>query len=141
MFKRLALHLKIVAGNLGLTVIFLYIFSTTTIFSDFSVMGISEHQDVNTVLEYYVSGVGILLVSVVGVSGNIVSGVILKKRQRDTTQTFSDLLVWLAVIDTVFLVLVFLLFSLPHFSSHYSSWLLPYIAPVALPCSVIAMTG
>ena len=101
----------------------------------------AEQSEENTDMEFYVSGVGLLTVSVVGVSGNIVSGVILRKRQRDTTQTFSGLLVWLAVIDTVFLVLVFLLFSLPHFSSHYSSWLLPYIAPVALPCSVIAMTG
>jgi len=104
-------------------------------------MDISEHQEANSVLEYYVSGVGILIVSLVGVSGNIVSGVILRKRQRDTTKTFSDLLVWLAGIDTVFLVLVFLLFSLPHFCSHYSSWLLSYIAPVVLPCSFIAMTG
>jgi len=104
-------------------------------------MGIPEQSEENADLEYYVSGVGILIVSVVGVSGNIVSGVILRKRQRDTTQTFSDLLIWLSVTDTAFLILVFLIFSLPHFSPHYSSWVFPYIAPVALPCSAIAMTG
>ena len=104
-------------------------------------MVISEQSEENADLEYYMSGVGILIVSVVGVSGNIVSGVILRKRQRDTTQTFSELLIWLSVTDTVFLILVFLIFSLPHFSSQYSSWVFPYIAPVALPCSFIAMTG
>ena len=104
-------------------------------------MGISDQSEENEDLEYYVSGVGILIVSLVGVSGNIVSGAILRKRQRDATQTFSDLLIWLSVTDTVFLTLVLLIFSLPHFSSQYSSWILPNIAPFVLPCSFIAMTG
>ena len=101
----------------------------------------SDQDEINILLEYYLSGVSILIVSVVGLSGNIVSGLVFKCRHRDTNQTFTDLLVWLAVIDSIFLVLVLLLFSLPQLSSHYSDWILPHIVPAVLPCTSVAMTG
>ena len=101
----------------------------------------SNQDDLNTLLEYYLSGVSILIVSVVGLSGNIVSGLLFKCRHRDTNQTFTDLLVWLAVIDSVFLVFVLLLFSVPHLSSHYSDRTLPHIVPTVIPCTSVAMTG
>ena len=101
----------------------------------------NDPDNLNAVLEYYLSGVSILLVSVLGLSGNIVSGLVFKCRHRDTSQTFTDLLVWLAVIDSVFLVLVLLVFSLPQLSSHYSDWILPHIVPTVLPCTSVAMTG
>ena len=66
-------------------------------------------SDPATVMEYYLSGVGILTVSIVGLSGNIVSGLVLKCRHKGNTQTFTDLLVWLAVIDSIFLGFQFLL--------------------------------
>jgi len=92
-------------------------------------------------VEYYLSGVSILLVSVVGVCLNIVSGLVLKFRQRDINQTLRDLLVFLALVNSVFLVLVVMVFSLPQFSSSYSSNVLPYIVPTVLPCTSGAMTG
>ena len=101
----------------------------------------SDQDELNILLEYYLSGVSILIVSVVGLSGNIVSGLVFKCRHRDTNQTFTDLLVWLAVIDSVFLVLVLLLFSLPQLSSYYSDWILPHLVPTVLPCTSVAMTG
>ena len=104
-------------------------------------MSSPSQEDLNTLLEYYLSGVCILIVSVVGLSGNIVSGLVFKYRHRDTNQTFTNLLVWLAVIDSGFLVLVLLLFSLPHLSAHYSDWIFPHIVPTVLPCTSVAMTG
>ena len=101
----------------------------------------SDQEKLNTLLEYYLSGVSILLVSVVGLSGNIVSGLVFKCRHRDTNQTFTDLLVWLAVIDSVFLILAFLVFCLPQLSPHYSDWILPHIVPTVLPYTCVAMTG
>ena len=101
----------------------------------------SGHHDKEDMVKYYMSGVSILLVSIVGVSGNIVSGLVLKTRHRDLTQTLRDLLVFLAGVNTVFLVLVVMVFSLPQFSSSYRNYVLPYIVPTALPCASVAMTG
>ena len=100
-----------------------------------------ENHDKNCLVEYYVSGVCILLVSVMGVSANILSSIVLKTRQIDTNQTLRNLLVWLAMVDSVFLVMLVMVFSLPHFSSYYRDFLLPYIVPSVLPCTSGAMTG
>ena len=91
--------------------------------------------------EYYVSGLGILVVSVVGVSCNIVSGIALRAKQRDTNQTLTDLLVSLAMLSTIFLVLLVMLFSMPQLSPYYSHHILPYLVPTLLPCTSIVMTG
>jgi len=103
----------------------------------------AQHEDDKNeeMVEYYLSGVSILLVSVVGVCLNIVSGLVLKFRQRDINQTLRDLLVFLALVNSVFLVLVVMVFSLPQFSSSYRSNVLPYIVPAVLPCTSGAMTG
>ena len=103
----------------------------------------AQHEDNKNeeMVEYYLSGVSILLVSVVGVCLNIVSGLVLKFRQRDINQTLRDLLVFLALVNSLFLVLVVMVFSLPQFSSSYSSNVLPYIVPTVLPCTSGAMTG
>ena len=99
------------------------------------------NHDKDCMVEYYVSGVCILLVSIVGVSANILSAIVLKTRQIDTNQTLRDLLVCLAMVDSVFLVMVVMVFSLPHFSSYYSDFVLPYIVPSLLPCTSVALTG
>jgi len=101
----------------------------------------SDYHAKDDMVEYYLSGVSILVVSVVGVSGNIVSGHVLRTRQRDTHQTLRDLLMFLAGVNSVFLVLVVMVFSLPQFSSSYRNYVLPYIVPTALPCASVAMTG
>ena len=91
--------------------------------------------------EYYLSGLGILGVSVVGVSCNIVSGIALRAKQINTNQTLTDLLFSLAMLSTIFLVLLLMLFSVPQLSSYYSNHVLPYIVPTLLPCTKIVMTG
>ena len=101
----------------------------------------SGTSDLDEFLEYSLSGVGILLVSVLGLCGNIVSAFVLKTRHRDTNQTFTDLLVWLAVIDSVFLVLVTMMFSLPLVSPSYHDWVFPPMVPIVLPCTSVAMTA
>ena len=111
----------------------------------FSVMqplpGQPEDDDKEDMVEYYLSGVSVLLVSVVGVIANIVSGLVIKSRQRDINQTLRDLVVFLALVNSVFLVLMVMVFSLPQFSSTYSNNVLPYIVPTVLPCTSVAMTG
>ena len=111
----------------------------------FSVMqplpGQPEDDDKEDMVEYYLSGVSILLVSGVGVIANIVSGLVLKSRQRDINRTLGDLVMFLALVSSVFLVLMVMLFSLPQFFSSYSNNVLPYIAPTVLPCTSVAMTG
>ena len=112
------------------------------LFSEMHPLPVQHEDDENEeMVEYYLSGVSILLVSVVGVCLNIVSGIILKSRQRNINQTLRDLLVFLALVNSVFLVLMVMVFSLPQFSSSYSSNVLPYIVPTVLPCTSGAMTG
>ena len=101
----------------------------------------SDYHAKDDMVEYYLSGVSIFVVSIVGVSGNIVSGHVLRTRQRDTHQTLRDLLMFLAGVNSVFLVLVVMVFSLPQFSSSYRNYVLPYIVPTVLPCTSVAMTG
>ena len=100
-----------------------------------------DTYDKKYMVEYCVSGVSILLMSVVGVIGNIVCGLLMRSRQKESNQTVRDLLVCLAMVDSVFLVLVVILFSLPQFSSHYRDFVIPYIVPSVLPCTSVAMTG
>jgi len=100
-----------------------------------------DTYDKKYMVEYCVSGVSILLMSLVGVIGNIVCGIVMRSRQKESNQTVRDLLVCLAMVDSVFLVLVVILFSLPQFSSHYRDFVIPYIVPSVLPCTSVAMTG
>ena len=106
-----------------------------------SLPGQPEDDDEEDMVEYYLSGVSILVVSGVGVFANIVSGLVIKSRQRDINQTLRDLVVFLALVNSVFLVLMVMVFSLPQFSSTYSNNVLPYIVPTVLPCTSVAMTG
>jgi len=103
--------------------------------------GENDVEYLSMLVEYYVSGLCIMVVSVVGVSGNIVSGLIMRARQRDTSQTLRSLLLWLAMLSSLFLVLVVMMFSLPQFSPHYSQYVLPYIVPTVLPATSTVMTG
>ena len=106
-----------------------------------SLPGQPEDDDEEDMVEYYLSGVSILVVSGVGVLVNVVSGLVIKSRQRDINQTLRDMVVFLALVNSVFLVLMVMVFSLPQFSSTYSNNVLPYIVPTVLPCTSVAMTG
>ena len=55
--------------------------------------------------------------------------------------TFSSLLSWLALIDTLFLVFISLTFSLPSLSHEYKKWIFPVLLPSTLPLTSIFLTG
>ena len=108
------------------------------------------NHDMDCMVEYYVSGVCILLVSIVGVSANILSAIVLKTRQIDTNQTLRDLLVlwlwwtlcswwWLSwcsachtsplsTVTLSFLILC-LHFTTPEMKRYQGSVNLPYLRP------------
>ena len=61
-------------------------------------------SDMNTILEFYICGCSILACTVLGLLGNITAIVMFKFRKMKMNPTFTNLIVWLAVIDSIFLV-------------------------------------
>ena len=64
----------------------------------------SEVSDMNSNFEFWLVGVMITVVSVVGILGNIICILMFQYKRLNMNQTFASLLKWLAVIDSVFLV-------------------------------------
>ena len=64
----------------------------------------SELSDVNITFEFWIVGVMITVVSVVGILGNIICILMFQYKRLNMNQTFASLLKWLAVIDSIFLV-------------------------------------
>ena len=64
----------------------------------------SEVSDINSMFEFWLVGVMITAVSVVGILGNIICILMFQYKRLNMNQTFASLLKWLAVIDSVFLV-------------------------------------
>ena len=64
----------------------------------------SKLSDVNTTFEFWIVGVMITVVSVVGILGNIICILMFQYKRLNMNQTFASLLKWLAVIDSFFLV-------------------------------------
>jgi len=96
--------------------------------------------DINSQLEYYLCGWGILCWAIFGLLGNTFSILILKYRKVKMNQTFTNLLVWLAAIDSIFLVCVTLSFCLPSLSPSYKSSVFPLILPSLLPLTSVALS-
>ena len=61
-------------------------------------------SNINSLLEFYICGCGILCCSMFGLVGNISTILTLKYRKIKMNQTFTNLIVWLAAIDSLFLV-------------------------------------
>ena len=61
-------------------------------------------SDVNITFEFWIVGVAITVVSVVGILGNIICILMFQYKRLNMNQTFASLLKWLAVIDSFFLV-------------------------------------
>ena len=55
-------------------------------------------------IEFWIVGVAISMVSVVGLMGNILCILMFKYKRLNINKTFASLLSWLAVIDSYFLV-------------------------------------
>ena len=65
---------------------------------------LTNMSDFNSVLEFYICGCGILCCAVFGLVGNIATILLLTVRQARTNSTFTSLILWLAFIDSLFLV-------------------------------------
>jgi len=92
-------------------------------------------------LEFYINGVAILIVASLGILGNVLSLLLFKFRRLKMSPTFTGLLVWLAILDSLFLVCVVAMFSLPSLSASYKTWVLPLLLPSLLPVTSIMLTA
>jgi hypothetical protein len=66
----------------------------------------SENSEVSAAFEFWIVGVMITMVSIVGICGNLLCILMFQYKQLSMNQTFSSLLKWLAAIDSVFLVII-----------------------------------
>eukprot|EP00092_Neocalanus_flemingeri_P003454 GFUD01003703.1.p1 GENE.GFUD01003703.1~~GFUD01003703.1.p1 ORF type:complete len:163 (-),score=29.76 GFUD01003703.1:340-828(-) len=98
-------------------------------------------SDLNSTLEFYICGCAILSCTVLGLLGNTACILLFKFRKMKMNPTFTNLIVWLAVIDSLFLILVTLSFSLPSLSPQYKEWIFPTILPSLLPLTSVTLTG
>jgi len=98
-------------------------------------------SDLDTLLEYYLCGWGILCCTIFGLLGNISTILILKYRNIKMNQTFTNLLLWLAAIDSTFLIFVTFSFSLPSLSPSYKALVFPLILPSLLPLTSVSMSA
>ena len=67
--------------------------------------GMNQDSEIHSWFEFWVLGVMITLVSMVGILGNIICIFMFQYKRLNINQTFASLLKWLAVIDSVFLVI------------------------------------
>ena len=74
-------------------------------------------------------------------SGNFICIARLRFGGSKLNPTFSSLISWLALIDTLFLVFISLTFSLPSLSHEYKKWIFPVLLPSTLPLTSIFLTG
>ena len=64
----------------------------------------SENSEVSAAFEFWIVGVMITVVSMVGIFGNVICILMFQYKQLNMNQTFASLLKWLSAIDSVFLV-------------------------------------
>jgi len=98
-------------------------------------------KQLNSLLEFYLCGCAILVCSVLGILGNITIIFMLKCRKMKMNPTFTNLIAWLAVINSLFLVFVTLSFSLPSLSPRYKERIFPLILPSLLPLTSVTLSG
>ena len=112
--------------------------------------------------EFCISGLALLATSIFGIIGNFISILILQRKgcQLKLNPTFSQLLTWSALIDTVLLVkkktssvnitrkitqtlkvLICPIFSLPVLSWEFRTKVYPLLLPSIYPLGHIALTG
>ena len=63
----------------------------------------SDESEINSGFEFWIVGVMITVVSMVGIIGNTICILMFHYKRLNINQTFASLLKWLAVIDSVFL--------------------------------------
>ena len=66
----------------------------------------SENSEVSAAFEFWIVGVLITVVSMLGILGNMICILMFQYKQLNMNQTLASLLKWLAGIDSVFLVII-----------------------------------
>jgi len=92
-------------------------------------------------VEFYLKGVATITFAFFGVLGNLISIRLISVGNFGWSPTFTRLLVWLALLDTLFLVFVALLFGLPTVSTWFGNKILPVLLPSLLPVTSIMLTA
>ncbi|XP_016966787.1 FMRFamide receptor [Drosophila biarmipes] len=99
----------------------------------------------NNRIEFWVCGVLINIVGVLGILGNIISMIILSRPQMRSSINY--LLTGLARCDTVLIITSILLFGIPSiypYTGHlfgYYNYVYPFISPAVFPIGMIAQTA
>lgn len=99
----------------------------------------------NTRIEFWVCGVLLNIVGVLGILGNVISMIILSRPQMRSSINY--LLTGLARCDTMLIITSMLLFGIPsiypytgHFFGYYN-YVYPFISPAVFPIGMIAQTA
>jgi len=92
-------------------------------------------------VEFYLKGVATMTVASFGILGNLISIRVASVGNLGWNPTFTRLLIWLALLDSLFLVFVILLFGLPTVSTEFSNKILPVLFPSLLPVTSIMLTA
>lgn len=102
-------------------------------------------HDHNTIVEFWVCGICLNIVGILGIIGNIISMIILSRPQMRSSINY--LLIGLACCDSVLIITSMLLFGIPsiypytgHFFLYYN-YIYPFISPVLFPVAVISQTA
>ena len=90
--------------------------------------------------EFIFEVVLIIIVGVIGVVGNCIA-IIMFSRMKKKQLKFHRLMILLSCFDTIYILLSFVLFTIPASSEGYKYRYHPHVVPVAIPIIQIALTG
>ena len=77
---------------------------------------------------FYIEGVAMLPVSIIGIIGNIFSMIVLACPEMQSD--FNHLLIGLSTFDFIYLLMSTFIFALPILSQSYASIVLPHVMPI-----------
>jgi hypothetical protein len=90
---------------------------------------------------WWFEGFFVPILGSIGILGNVLSILVLTKRDLDLKSSFANLICTLCLFDILFIVTVILFYSLPIHFEFYEEEIIPYFTPALLPLIHIALTG
>lgn len=90
---------------------------------------------------FIAEGLLVPIFGIIGIIGNILSVIVLSRRNLDLKPTFTNLLLTLCIYDVLFIIAVTTFYTLPIHSLYCSDFLVPYLTPFLLPFIHIVLTG
>ncbi|XP_059219521.1 FMRFamide receptor [Stomoxys calcitrans] len=102
-------------------------------------------EEEETLVEFWVCGICLNVVGILGIIGNVISMIILSRPQMRSSINY--LLIGLACCDTVLIITSMLLFGIPSIYPYtgkfflYYNYIFPYISPVVFPIGMISQTA